>query len=215
VAGRALARVFFYRLVRRLFRTVAVPMFRFKVVGVENVPRAGAGVVVAAHRSWLDPACVGGACPRVVRFLIVDTVYHKRWASWFYRMMGSIPVRPGGIGSIGALREALRTLRSGELIGIFPEGRVVRQGESSKAHPGAAMLAARAGVPVIPVGIHGSAKAWPHGRALPGPARVSVVIGAAIAPPAGGSGGGVSAMTVLIEEVMAALQRRAEGSGEN
>ena len=66
----------FYRLARGLFRIVALPMFRFRVEGAERVPREGPGVVVAPHRSWLDPACVAGACPRPVRFLMIDT---SRW----------------------------------------------------------------------------------------------------------------------------------------
>jgi 1-acyl-sn-glycerol-3-phosphate acyltransferase len=189
-------------------------MFRLKVEGVDNLPSTGAAVVAAAHRSWLDPACVGGACPRVVRFLIVDTVYHKPWARWFYRMMGAIPIRPGGGASIGALREALRTLRRGDLIGIFPEGRVIREGQRGKVHPGAAMLALRAGVPVIPIGIHGSAEAWPHGRPLPGPGRVSVFIGSALAPPEPGMAEAVDEMTSLIELAIAELQQGGEGPVE-
>ena len=46
-------------------------MFRFHVQGAERIPREGAGVIVAPHRSWLDPSCVGGACPRPIRFLIM------------------------------------------------------------------------------------------------------------------------------------------------
>jgi 1-acyl-sn-glycerol-3-phosphate acyltransferase len=214
VAGRALASVLFYRTVRHLFRAVAAPMYRFTVEGAEKVPATGAAVLVAAHRSWLDPACVGGACPRVVRFLIVDTVYHKPWARWFYRMMGAIPLTPGGSGSIGALREALRTLKRGELIGIFPEGRVIREGESGLFHSGAALLAARAGAPIIPLGIHGTAAAWPHGRPLPGPGRVSVSIGNALEPPAKASAESVADLTGRIEKAIAELQENGWGAAK-
>ncbi len=186
-------------------------MFRLKIEGIENFPSTGAAVIASAHRSWLDPACVGGACPRVVRFMIVDTVYHKPWARWFYRMMGAIPIRPGGSGSLGALKEALRTLRRGELIGIFPEGRVVREGEQSVVQPGAAMLAARTGAPVIPIGIHGSAEAWPHGRPLPGPGRVSVLIGSPLDPPEAGTEEAVDELTVRIETAIAELQHGGKG----
>jgi 1-acyl-sn-glycerol-3-phosphate acyltransferase len=210
VAGRALAKDFSYRLVRLLFRAVAAPMLRFKVEGAENIPNTGAAVITAAHRSWLDPACVGGASPRVVRFLIVDTVYHKPWARWFYRMMGAIPIAQSGSGSIGAMRKALRILRRGELIGIFPEGRVVREGEKGEYHAGAAMLAERTGAPVIPVGISGSARAWPYGRALPGPGRVGVIIGKALCAQRPAGADDVGEMTGRIEKAIAELQREAE-----
>jgi 1-acyl-sn-glycerol-3-phosphate acyltransferase len=169
--------------VRRLFRLIAGVAFRFRVEGAERVPRSGPGILVAPQRNWLDPAAVGGACPRPVRFLIMDSVYRKPWARWFYRAMRSIPVKSGGSSSIGALRGALRWLQRGELIGIFPEGRVVPRAGAGRIHAGAALLSVRSGAPVIPVEIRGSAQAWPHGRSYPAPAAVSVHIGTPIWPP--------------------------------
>lgn len=189
----------FYRVVRALFRAVAAVMFRFSVAGVEQVPASGPAIVVAPHRSWLDPACVGAACPRPVRFLIMDTVYQRSWSRWFYRRMGSIPVPRGAWASAGALRSAMRSLRRGELVGIFPEGRVVSHGARAPIHAGAALLAVRAGAPVIPMAIQGSAKAWPHGRLFPAPARVSVRIGWPIHPPSGVGADAVREMLARIE----------------
>jgi 1-acyl-sn-glycerol-3-phosphate acyltransferase len=178
--------VLFYRTTRAIFRALAVPLFRFRVEGAERVPAQGPAVVVAPHRSWLDPACVGGACPRPVRFLVLENVYGLRGASWFFRRMQSVPVRPGGFGSLRALRVALRVLEQGEIVGLFPEGRVIRGEELGPVRAGAALLALRVGAPVVPMAIHGSAVAWPHGRRWPGPAAVSVRIGEPI--PATGSG---------------------------
>jgi len=191
----------FYRFARRLFLIIAGPMFRFRVEGRERVPAAGPGIVVAPHRSWLDPACVGGASPRPIRFLIMHSVYHKPWARWFYRLMRSIPLQPGGSVSLGALRQALLRLQRGELIGIFPEGRVVRDGVEPTVHPGAAMLAVRTGAPVIPLAIVGSARAWPPGRLYPGPARVRAAFGAPIQPPAGRGRDATEEMLRRIEAV--------------
>jgi 1-acyl-sn-glycerol-3-phosphate acyltransferase len=176
--------VLLYHAARILFRIIALPLFRFSVDGVGRVPRVGPAVLVAPHRSWLDPACVGGACPRPVRFLIMDSIYRKPWARWFYRSMRSIPVRLGdGPNTVAAVRDALRVLGQGDLLGIFPEGRVVARGSSGTVHPGAALLAIRAGVPVIPLAIDGSAAAWPHGRLWPGPAKVRVRFGQPLEPP--------------------------------
>jgi 1-acyl-sn-glycerol-3-phosphate acyltransferase len=195
----------FYRAVRRLFLFLAGPMFRYKVTGRELVPREGGLVIAASHRSWLDPACVGAAVERPIRFLIVDRMYHKPWARWFYRGMKSIPVQKGGAASRSALRVAMRSLRNGEAVGIFPEGRVLKEWTDGGLQHGAAMLAMRTGALIVPVGIHGSAAAWPHGRPFPGPARVSVRIGRPIAPPARSEPGGVERLTQLMEEAIKAL----------
>jgi 1-acyl-sn-glycerol-3-phosphate acyltransferase len=172
-----------YRVVRWTFRAVAWPMFRFRVEGFDHLPSRGAAVLVAPHRSWLDPACVGGACPRPVRFLILDSVYQKRWARWFYQAMESVPVQPDGRDSVAAIRTALRLLSRGELVGVFPEGRVFPEGSGAPLHPGAALLSLRSRAPVIPLWIQGSARAWPHGKRLPRPAPIRVCIGPPIAPP--------------------------------
>lgn len=195
----------FYRLTRLLFRILATPMFRFEVEGAERVPASGAGVVVAPHRSWLDPACVGGACPRPVRFLIMDKVYRRPWLRWFFRAMLSVPVRPGGVESGVALRSAVRLLKQGHLVGIFPEGRVFPEESPGKIHPGAALLAVRVRAPVIPVEIHGSAQAWPHGRRWPGPGKVSVRILSPIDPP---PGTGREAVGTLLREIERTLRDR-------
>jgi 1-acyl-sn-glycerol-3-phosphate acyltransferase len=198
----------FYRLIRRLFLILARPAFRFRVEGREHVPLSGPGILVAPHRSWLDPAVVGAACPRPVHFMILKGVYEKPWARWFYRKMRSLPVEPGGNASISALRGALRHLRSGELIGIFPEGRVVTDEAESVVHPGAALLAVRSGARVIPMEIRGSDVAWPKGQKLPRPASVSVTIGPGLDPPARGSGVEIEEMTRRIERALLPARRR-------
>jgi 1-acyl-sn-glycerol-3-phosphate acyltransferase len=202
--------VLFYRCTRVAFRVLAVPLFRFRVEGVERMPARGPAVVVAPHRSWLDPACVGGACPRPVRFLVLETVYRLRGASWFFRRMLSVPVRPGGFGSLAALRAALRVLERGEVVGVFPEGRVMGRDAGGTIHPGAALLALRAGAPIVPMAIHGSAAAWPHGRRWPGPARVRVSIGEPI-PTSGCEPPALEELVRRIEQALRELE--AAGAG--
>ena len=188
----------FYRAARRLFLILAAPLFRFRVTGAEGLPPSGGAILVAGHRSWLDPACVAGACRRPIRFLIRHNVYHKPWARWFYRRMGGIPVRAGGSGSVAALRSALRVLQRGEILGVFPEGRVV-PGGLGRVHPGAAMLSVRAQVPVIPLHIRGSDRAWPHGKRSPRPAPVSVRVGEMLMPPRDRGREAIEAMSRRIE----------------
>jgi 1-acyl-sn-glycerol-3-phosphate acyltransferase len=194
-----------YAVVRRLFLMTAAPMFRFRVLGADNMPEHGPVIVVAPHRSWLDPAVVGGACPRPVHFLIMRKIYRKPWARWFYRAMQALPVEPGGARSLASLREAMRRLDRGEVVGVFPEGHVVRAGHPSRVHPGTAMLAAHCGAPVVPVEIRGSARAWPHGRRYPLPARVQASIGTPIAPPGRRDRAALAALTRRLEGLMTEL----------
>lgn len=195
----------FYRAIRRAFLILAHPFLRFRVENVDRIPRTGPVVIVATHRSWLDAPCVGGACPRPVRFLIRDRVFHQnRLASWFYQRMGSVPVSPGGVKSIGAIRAALSCLRGGGVIGVFPEGRVVREGEREELRAGAALLAVRTGAPVVPIVIHGSAAAWPPGRRYPGPGRVRVEVGHPLPAPEGSR---EDAEQRLMDRIEAALPR--------
>lgn len=203
----------FYRTTRFLFRLVAAPVFRFRVEGREKLPARGPAVVVAPHRSWLDPPAVGAAYPRPVRFLILRKVYERRAARWFFRLMGSLPVAPGKGGSLTGFRGALRCLRAGEVVGIFPEGRVVRHGSSPQIHPGAALLAVRSGAPVIPVEIHGSADAWPNDSRWPRPAAVRVRFRDPLPPPERRDREAMEAMQRKIEALMRNLDEVCADSG--
>ncbi len=192
----------FYRVVRRIFLVVAAPLFRLKVEGRERIPREGPAVLIAAHRSWLDPPMLGAACPRPVRFLILERVYHWRPAlRWFYKKMRALPVSPGSEGSLASLRTALKHLEEGELIGVFPEGRVVTDGPRH-AYPGAALLAVRSGAPVIPVEIEGSDRAWPHRRPYPSPRPVRVTLGSPLPAPEGRGREAIERLAQQIEEVL-------------
>ncbi|MDH3784232.1 MAG: 1-acyl-sn-glycerol-3-phosphate acyltransferase [Acidobacteriota bacterium] len=190
----------FYSVTRLGFRMLAGVLFRLRVRDDVRLPSQGAAIVVAEHRSWLDPPCVGAACRRPVRFLVMEKVYRKPWACWFYRRMGSIPVGVGRRRAALSLREALRRLHSGEVVGVFPEGRVVPDGESVDYRDGAALLSVRSGAPVVPIGIGGTARAWPRGKRCPRPAPVAIRFGEPLQPPAPDSENAVSTFSARIEE---------------
>lgn len=171
-------------------------------------------MLVAAHRSWLDPACLLGACPRPVSFLILDEVYAKPWASWLYRAVDAIPVSTGGAAAVAGTREALRRLSRGQVVGVFPEGRVFQEEHPGRFRHGAALLAVRGGAAIVPVHVRGSAEAWPRGRFLPRRGRIVVSVGPPIDPPPP-EDGGVEALTERIGEALARLARDSctEGAG--
>jgi 1-acyl-sn-glycerol-3-phosphate acyltransferase len=169
--------VSFYGAVRSLFLPAGRWYFRMEVEGIENVPRTGAVIVAANHVSWLDPAVLGSACPRPIRFLIARSVYGAPWARWFYAGMKAIPVENGDRDP-RSLRAALRALARGEVVGVFPEGQGLDgTGGPRRPKPGATLLAALSGAPFVPVCLEGTLQAWPPGSRFPRPGRVRVRFG--------------------------------------
>jgi 1-acyl-sn-glycerol-3-phosphate acyltransferase len=174
----------FYRSLRVVVRAVAWILFRFTVVGAEHLPPTGAAVVVANHQSWLDPIIVPLALPRKPAFLAMEELWRMPVIGTVMRVYGplAIPLNRGAVDAT-ALKRSLRALQGGALLIIFPEGGISPDGRLRPFHDGAAMLAARAKVPMIPVAIRGTADALPLGRLLPRRRPVTVRIGPPIAPP--------------------------------
>ncbi|MFQ5767138.1 MAG: lysophospholipid acyltransferase family protein, partial [Acidobacteriota bacterium] len=146
------------------------------VSGLDRLPARGPVILAANHSSYLDPALIGRACPRMVHFLVKRSVYFAPGLHWFFRGMAAIPV-PVEPSDTSALRQALRLLARGEVVGIFPEGGRSPDGSLGEAKVGATLLAARSGAPLLPVGIHGAHGAMPTGAVFPRPRRVGVVFG--------------------------------------
>jgi len=175
--GERAPRALFYRGVRLLSLPSFAIWFRLRSEGLERIPTEGPLILAANHVSYLDPAVVGSTFPRVIRFLISREVHDHPALCWFYRSMLSVPVdRTGGVAR-QALREALRALSRGEVVGIFPEGGRMAPGEEEEALGGVALLARRSGAAVVPVGIGGTDVSMPRGAAWPRPTGVVVRYG--------------------------------------
>jgi 1-acyl-sn-glycerol-3-phosphate acyltransferase len=137
---------------------------RFDFQGEENIPRKGGAILAINHVSYLDFAITGTAAlpaNRYVRFMAKKEVFNNKIAGPLMRGMHHINVdRENGAASFVA---ALRALKSGEIIGIFPEGTVSTSFEIKGLKSGAVRLAMGAGVPVIPTIIWGSQRIWTKG----------------------------------------------------
>ena len=134
---------------------------RFDFQGVENLPREGGAVLCMNHIGYLDFAVVGTAAlptKRYIRFMAKKEIFDNKIAGPFMRGMHHISVdRTSGSSSFVA---ALRALRAGEIVGIFPEGTTSRSFEVEDLKSGAVRLSMGAGVPIIPVAVWGTQRIW-------------------------------------------------------
>ena len=137
---------------------------KFDFSGEENIPRKDGAILASNHVSYLDFAIVGTAAlpvGRLVRFMAKKEIFDHKIAGPLMRGMHHINVdRSNGSASFVA---ALRALKSGEIIGIFPEGTTSTSFEIKELKSGAVRLAMGAGVPIIPTIIWGSQRIWTKG----------------------------------------------------
>lgn len=121
-----------------------------------TVPAVGPVIVVANHRSAIDPLLIIASVPsRPIGFFVAEEYYRMPLGGRLMSMIGCIPVKRTGQDTKG-MREALRHLRAGKPLGVFIEGRIARPGETLEAKDGAAMLALHSKATVIPAYISGS-----------------------------------------------------------
>lgn len=202
----------FYRVSRRICIMVCRGLFRLKTWELKRVPLSGGVILASNHQCYLDPPI--GACMirRQCNFLARSSLFRFGPFGWLIRNVGAVPLERGESDAAG-LRRGVDLLKAGKLLMLFPEGTRSRDGALGKVHSGVAVIAMRAGVPVIPTFIHGAYDAWPRTRTLPRPRRVGVFYGQPIAPPAEAQGRGhkeqVRKLTAEIQAALEALQRRA------
>jgi 1-acyl-sn-glycerol-3-phosphate acyltransferase len=160
--------VTFYDVARALVAAVVRSLFRFRVVGAENVPRDGGLIVAANHISNFDPPILGVALPRPVSYMAKKELFRMPVLGYLIPRLNAFPVDRQA-GGTAALRASLRMLKEGRCVGIFPEGGRNLTG-TNEEKAGAAFLAAASGVPVVPAAIVGTRSLRPF-------RRVSVVFG--------------------------------------
>jgi 1-acyl-sn-glycerol-3-phosphate acyltransferase len=148
-------------------------VFSPTVEGVSNVPKTGGAILAGNHLSVSDQLFLGSVVDRQVHFWAKEDYFHKpgvqgKALSIMMHGLGTIPVhREGGRAALHALDAAVPVLKSGELVGIFPEGTRSPDGKLYRGRTGVARLAMDAGVPVVPVGFIGTEVVQPHGHIFP------------------------------------------------
>jgi len=166
------------KMLRGFTRPIVNLLFKVRVYGKEHFPRSGPLLIVSNHFHWAEPPLLALCSPWDIEFLGARAAMVHRGIGWFIRLYRAIPVEKMGI-NVEAIREAIDVLRAGKVVGVFPEGRT-HLGRLSSPWPGAAFIALKAGVPILPVGIVGTFDApqrWRSFRRAPVEIHVGEVFG--------------------------------------
>jgi 1-acyl-sn-glycerol-3-phosphate acyltransferase len=136
-------------------------LFRLQVTGQQHIPKAGGVVIAANHASYLDIPILGCGMPRRSSFMGRLDLFSGP-AAWLMRYMGWIPIRRERVDRTG-FDEAVRRLKAGEAVVIYPEGSRSEDGHFQPGKPGVGMLVAATGCPVIPARLEGTYDVLPPG----------------------------------------------------
>jgi len=173
----------FYCAATATMKALLVALTRWRVEGKENVPRKGPLIVVSNHMTYVDPPLLGASVPRRITFMAKQELFRPSLMAIIVRAYGAFPVRRDKLDR-EALRHALEVLNKGEVLGMFPEGKRSFPYQLQEMQPGTAFIAARSGVPIIPVGISGSEQVRGIGFIVRRP-RINVRIGHPFTLPSG------------------------------
>ncbi|MEV4197669.1 lysophospholipid acyltransferase family protein [Micromonospora globbae] len=185
--------------------------WRPRVEGLEHLPRHGGAILAGNHLSVADELFLAAVTPRHIAFWAKAEYFSGRGVrGWVSRRivsgMGAIRVeRGGGRAALTAFDAAVPVLRAGGLVAVYPEGTRSPDGRLHRGRTGVVRLARDAGVPIVPVGVLGTAEVLPVDARLPRRHPVTLRFGPPI--PVAGRIHGPRDIRLLTDEVMAAIQR--------
>ncbi len=156
-------------------------IYRFKVRGDEHIPTEGAAILVCNHVSFIDPVLLMAASPRPIRFIMDSAIFRSPLLGWFFRLAKAIPIAPQKVDAQvyeQAFARARQVLDDGDLLCIFPEGAVSRDGAMAEFKSGVMRLLESNPVPVVPLALQnlwGSFFSRAGGKAMSQPFRRGVL----------------------------------------
>jgi 1-acyl-sn-glycerol-3-phosphate acyltransferase len=204
----ALERQLIVRAGKRFTRALTTYFHELKVLSPCPIPSTGGAILVANHTSSLDPVLLQAAIPRLITWMMAKEYATAFGTRWFFEAIEPIMVERSGR-DMAATRAALRALKDGKLLGIFPEGRIETSPELLDFQTGVALLASKSGAPVYPAYLDGTQREKGMVEAVMRPQQVTVAFG----PPVQFDGQlegreGLEDATRRIKEAVGALARR-------
>ena len=155
-----------YRGFRKLFQIHFAALWRTRVFNRHFEPTSGPAVYICNHQSFLDPIVMSMALRRPMNYMARDSLFRTPGFGRLIRALNAFPVRRGAADT-AALKEALRRIKAGGQVVVFPEGTRTRDGRIGKFLSGVALLARRSGAATVPVLIDGAFECWPRSQKLP------------------------------------------------
>ena len=168
-----------YLIIRFIALVLSKVLFRLERFGTQNIPLKGGFILAANHSSYLDPPLLAAACPRVLSFLAIKSLFKHALFGGFISRLNAFPIKSHS-GDIKAMRWAIKILQQGRGLLIFPEGGRYNDGRLHEPLEGIGLIAAKTKVPVVPAFIQDTDKALPmHGKFIR-PKKIKVYFGQAI-----------------------------------
>jgi 1-acyl-sn-glycerol-3-phosphate acyltransferase len=198
----------FYRIVWWVVAFGFGLLYRVRMRGTEKLPRTGGYIMASSHRSMMDIPFDARLTKRPLRYMGKASLFKVPVLGPLFRTLGGFEVQRDGTDR-KALRESIAMLQGGQVLLMYPEGTRQNGAKIEPLQPGAAYLALRAGVPILPVGIAGTEEIFrTHRTRIPRFARVAMVVGDPILPkPLTGSVVPRAEVDALTSELHEALQR--------
>lgn len=197
-----------YRIVRGAIAGFCRLFWRLSIEGREHIPATGPFVLAPVHRSNVDFAIASTLTKRRMRFMGKDSLFKIKPIAAFFTALGAYPVHRGAADR-EALRRTIAMIEGGEPVVIFPEGTRQSGPEVQPLFEGAAYVATRTGIPIVPVGIGGSERAMPKGSKMLHPVKVTAVVGPPLYPPPAEEGKRTSRRVIheLTQELHTEIQK--------
>ncbi len=164
-----------YCLLKVFYYCIFKIFFRLEVKGADLVPKKGGVIIASNHASYLDPPIIGAVLRRRATFLAKRYLFNVPIIKIFLNFF-AIPVDEDKIVP-STMKEAIKRLKKGELVVIFPEGRRSEDGSLLDAKRGIGVIASLSSVPIIPAFIEGSHEVLPVGAKFPRPGKLRVYFG--------------------------------------
>lgn len=155
-----------YRFFYSLFLVILKSFFRLRIVRKGSIPEKGPAILVANHSSFLDPPIITCCTRRIIHWMVTEWVYQNRLLSLLVKNLPFLKVEHKKANK-EPLEKAVKFLNQGEIVGIFPEGKISGNGELDSLAPGAVYLSSKTKAPIIPVYIKGAYEALSIRRRLP------------------------------------------------